>query len=97
MVKGKPSKFSARSKRKTVHKAPNSMKSASQVKAEYSLNVFNRTILSAIYESPYLKEVKLKSAPNLRQQDKLNRLAFARENMKRKWNEENIILKIIYS
>lgn len=83
----RPSKLSSREKRRIIHKASNSIKSAAQIRAECSLNVSTRIILRTIHEAPFIRKMKINTAPMLKKDDKAKRLQFARNNMDRKWTE----------
>lgn len=88
-VSGRPKSLSAREERRIAKIASNSSKSCSSIREEVNLNVSNSTILRSIKRNPHLVRAKMMPAPRLKEQHKLARLQFAKNNMNTQWNLVN--------
>jgi IS30 family transposase len=84
---GPKKKLSARSQRRIINAASNSLKSLNQIKADLMLDVSRSTIYRTLKGSACIKRQKLKQAPRLLARHKEARLRFARENIRRDWSK----------
>lgn len=83
---GPAKKVTQRDVRAVLKLASNSMRSCNNIKSELGSNLSKSTVWRIIKQSPNIVRAKMMSAPRLTAQHKVNRLAFARNNMATDWN-----------
>lgn len=83
---GRPKKLTEREERHISRIASNSTKSANEIKRECQLQVSKGTIIRALNRNPNLKREKMMSAPKLKMEHKIQRLEFAKKNMRTDWD-----------